>query len=57
MGKVKILDGKLIVNESDNDVSVPRLYGSVDDSYVTIIDASFNHRIAFHFPIEYVSSG
>ena len=52
MGKVKIFDGELIVEESDNDIAILRLYGSVDYSDVSITDAGLHHRIALHTPIE-----
>jgi len=50
--QVEVLDGELIIDISHDHITVLWFDGTVNDSYVTIIDASFNHRIAFHFPIE-----
>ena len=52
VGEVEVLDGELVVEEGDDDVTIPRLYGSVDDGDVTIADAGFHHRIAFHASVE-----
>ena len=52
VGEVEVLDGELVVEEGDDDVTIPRLYGSVDDGDVTIADAGFHHRIAFHTSVE-----
>jgi len=52
MGKVKIFDSELLVDVSDNHISVPWLYGTVDDRNVAITDAGLYHRIALHTCVE-----
>ena len=52
MSQIEILDGELIIDISNNNIPVLCFNGTVNDSYITIIDASFNHRIAFHLAIE-----
>ena len=52
MRKVEILDGEFIVEESDNDITIPWLNNSVDNCDVTITDACFHHRIALNPTIE-----
>ena len=52
MSQIEILDGKLIIDISNDNIPILSFDGTVNDSNITIIDASFNHRIAFHLAIE-----
>ena len=52
MTQVEVLDGELIIDISNDNIPVLSFDGTVNDSYIAIIDTCFNHRIAFHLAIE-----
>lgn len=52
VAEVEVFDGEFFVDVCHDDVAVLCFDRAVDDGYVAVVNAGFNHRVAFHFSVE-----